>query len=182
MQPPSAVLPPPSQLATISVTSLMYSSVWRASSPEAHLSFFFQMTFRSRYDRIGCCGCSLLREGVTCSEEKSWNLNPFFLKSEYFGIFTDYLLLHTGFLTPVSRPWPYSKSRSHLLLAAQHISSQGQETHTSWKNILRACSGRSTPTALLTTCEKWSFCDCTYGKSLSTPLALLWRQKLTCGV
>ena len=193
MQSPSAVLPPPSQLATSSITSFMYSSIWQATSPEAHItvhasSFIFQITFRPRYDRIGCCGCSLLREGVTCLRGAKISMRNhetwihFFLKSEYFGIFMDYLLLHTGFLVPISRPWPYSKSCSRLLLAAEHVSAQGQETCTSWKNILWAYNGCSTPTALLTTYEKWRSCVCTYGKILSTPHALLWRQKLTCRV
>lgn len=81
----------------------------------------------------------------------------FFLKSKCFGIFMDYLLLHTGFLISFSQPCPCSKSCSHLCRAAEHVSSQGQETCTSDNNIPWPCSGCSTPTALLTTQEKWRF-------------------------
>lgn len=115
---------------------------------------------------------------ISMRNNKTWI--HFFLKSEYFGIFIDYLLLHTGFLIPVSQPWPYSKPCSYLLLAAEDTSAQWQEICTSWKNILWACNGCSTPTALLTTYEKWKSCVCAYGKILSTPQALPWKQKLTC--
>lgn len=165
MQSPSAVLLLPPQLANISIIS----HVWQVSSPEACItvdafSLIFQTTFRPRCDRTRCCGCFCLRKGVTCSEEQKY----------------PWEIMKPLSLIPISQPWPYSKSCSHLLQST--LSAQGQETCTSWKNIFCVCNGCSIPTALLSTYEKWSFCVCTYGKILSTLHALLWKQKLTCMV
>lgn len=72
---------------------------------------------------------TFLREGITCIREakrctRNYEAQSYFcLKSHaFFGIFMDYLLLHTGFLIPNPWPWPYSRSWSHLLLAPENMS------------------------------------------------------------
>lgn len=111
----------------------MYSSIWQASSDETHVtvhasSLIFQITFRSKYDLIGCCGCCLLREGVTglrgakISTRNHLTWIHVFLKNEYFAVLMDYQLLPTrSFLEPISQPWQYRKPSSHLLPAARQL-------------------------------------------------------------